>query len=208
MQFRRLTGSNPDLAPEESENYGVGVVFSPTENFSVALDYYHIEIDNIIGTLPLGLHLRFADQGLPGFNVNRGAPIIAPNGTSMPGPVREYDTRIANSNFREVEGVDLEVNYRLLTDAIGTFNFRLSASHQMKFDQSFLGAAAATELAGSWGRPKDRAQLGINWGMNDFGVGYNLNLIGDSGEEATGADPTWVTCTTSRAAGLRRGTAS
>ena len=193
LQFRRLTGSNPNLAPEESENYGVGVVFSPTENFSIALDYYHVEIDNIIGTLPFGLHLRFADQGLPGFEVVRGAAIIAPNGTSMPGPVREYSTRIANSNFREVDGIDLEVSYRLLTDALGTFNFRATASHQLNFDQSFLGAAAPTELAGSWGRPQDRAQLSVNWGMNDFGFGYNLNLVGDSGEEATGADPTWVT---------------
>lgn len=197
-QFRRIFGSNPNLVPEESENYGIGAVFSPTENFSIALDYYNIEIENIIGVLPLGLNLRLADQGVPGFWAVRGDPITAPNGTVMPGPVREYSTQTNNTNYVEVNGIDLEVNYRLLTDAIGTFNFRLSASHQMSYDTDFLGSAGISEQAGTWGRPKDRAQLGINWGMNDFGVGYNLNYVGDSGTPNPdrvqyGADPSWVT---------------
>lgn len=198
QQFRRIFGSNPNLVPEESENYGVGVVFSPTENFSIALDYYNIEIENVIGVLPLGLNLRLADQGVPGFWAVRGDPITAPNGMVLPGPLREYSTQTNNTNFVEVDGIDLEVNYRLLTDAIGTFNFRLSASHQMSYDTDFLGSAGISEGAGTWGRPKDRAQLGINWAMNDFGFGYNLNYIGDSGTplpapRAYGADPSWVT---------------
>lgn len=198
QQFRRIFGSNPNLVPEESENYGVGVVFSPTENFSVALDYYNIEIENVIGTLPLGLNLRLADQGVPGFWAVRGDPITAPNGTVMPGPLREYSTQLTNSNFVEVDGIDLEVNYRLLTDAIGTFNFRLSASHQLNYDTDFLGSARVAEQSGTWGRPENRAQLGINWAMNDFGFGYNLNFIDGSGtpdpnREQYGSDPSWTT---------------
>jgi iron complex outermembrane recepter protein len=51
-QSSSLVGGNPELNPEESESLTVGVVYTPAfiENFSIALDYFDIEITNGIGT--------------------------------------------------------------------------------------------------------------------------------------------------------------
>ncbi|KAF1727402.1 TonB-dependent receptor domain-containing protein [Pseudoxanthomonas japonensis] len=38
-----LTGGNPNLKPEESEQRSIGVVFAPTSNFNVSVDWWEIE---------------------------------------------------------------------------------------------------------------------------------------------------------------------
>jgi iron complex outermembrane receptor protein len=45
-----FVSSNPDLEPETSRSLTAGIVFQPIKNWSMALDYYHIERKNEIGT--------------------------------------------------------------------------------------------------------------------------------------------------------------
>lgn len=198
-QFQALTGSNPDLEPELSENWGLGVVFAPTDNFSVALDYYDIEITNIIAAPPLALALRFADQGLPGFGVTRGPSITAPNGTVLPGPVQQYLAPTVNGAEQTARGIDLEINHRWETDSIGTFHTRFSASHQLEYNYTPQGLPVI-EYAGTFQRPEDRAQLAVNWSTGDFSIGGSANYIGDSANKLANGDdhptqqfPSWTT---------------
>ncbi|GAB2509231.1 TonB-dependent receptor [Pseudoxanthomonas sangjuensis] len=47
----RLTGGNPNLKPEESEQRSVGVVLAPTSNFNISIDWWEIErLSTIRGT--------------------------------------------------------------------------------------------------------------------------------------------------------------
>ncbi|QNM95873.1 TonB-dependent receptor plug domain-containing protein [Chitinimonas koreensis] len=43
--------SNPDLQPEESKNFALGIVLSPTRNLTTSFDWYRIEQKNTIETL-------------------------------------------------------------------------------------------------------------------------------------------------------------
>ena len=49
----RYTGGNPDLKPEISHTLSYGGSYSPRflPGFSVSIDYYSIEIDDVIGTI-------------------------------------------------------------------------------------------------------------------------------------------------------------
>ena len=54
VQIRTTPASNPDLDAEESDNFTFGVVFTPSPNLEISVDYFAIEIRDTIS--------RFSDQ--------------------------------------------------------------------------------------------------------------------------------------------------
>ena len=57
-QYNALFGGNQRLAPERSDSYTAGIVFTPWTNFSATLDYFEIKVDKVIGTAPAGTTLN------------------------------------------------------------------------------------------------------------------------------------------------------
>jgi iron complex outermembrane receptor protein len=51
LEIRSVSGGNPLLTTESSDNYSVGMVWEPTDSWSIALDYYSIEVEDKIGAL-------------------------------------------------------------------------------------------------------------------------------------------------------------
>jgi len=45
-----VTKANPELRPETSKNLDLGIVISPSANFNLSVDYYHIAIDHVIAS--------------------------------------------------------------------------------------------------------------------------------------------------------------
>ncbi|MFC4308468.1 TonB-dependent receptor domain-containing protein [Steroidobacter flavus] len=50
-QFNQLTGGNPDLEPEQADTITLGMVISPLDRMNIAIDYWDIKIDDVIGTV-------------------------------------------------------------------------------------------------------------------------------------------------------------
>jgi iron complex outermembrane receptor protein len=50
-EIRSVSGGNPNLETESSENISAGLVWEPTDNWSMALDYYSIKVEDKIGSL-------------------------------------------------------------------------------------------------------------------------------------------------------------
>jgi iron complex outermembrane recepter protein len=192
-QYTWLVSSNPNLTPEESTNWGVGVVWSPSADLSFALDYYDVELENVIGTVPRALAFRNGDAGVPGYGVTRGTPITAPNGTVLPGAPNLILLPTDNGALQTARGLDLEANWRLQTDGFGTFNTKLSWSHQLEYDFTPI-AAATIERSGTATFPEDRGQLALNWSGGIYNFGVITNYIGSSsnGTAATTL-PSWTT---------------
>jgi iron complex outermembrane receptor protein len=186
LQYTWLQLSNKNLKPEESTNWGLGVVWSPNDALSVALDYYDIEITNIIGTIPRALAFRYGDQGVPLYGVDRGPAITAPGGTVLPGPAQLIRLPTDNGAMQTSRGLDFEANYRYDTTSIGAFTTKLAWSHTLEFDFTPVGAGTQ-ERAGKFRYPKDRAQLGLGWNSGDWSANVIGNYIGkhDSGTRAT-----------------------
>ncbi|MDO5611490.1 MAG: TonB-dependent receptor, partial [Pseudomonadota bacterium] len=154
MQYQWLVTSNPNLKPEESENWGVGIVWSPTAALSFAVDYYDIKIDNIITTLPRAMAFQYGDQGRPGYGVTRSGQITAPDGTTLlPGVPMQILLPIDNGAQRTVRGIDFEASYRIETDTMGRFSTKLSWSHMLEFNLT-PPFTAEQELIGTLGMPK------------------------------------------------------
>ena len=62
-QQRAKIGGNPNLSPEKATNLTVGGVYEPIANLDFTLDYWHIQIDNAIQTLPTATLLAQCYQG-------------------------------------------------------------------------------------------------------------------------------------------------
>lgn len=133
------------------------------------------------------------DQGEPLYGVLRGAPIIAPNGTVMPGVANLIQLPTVNGAVQTARGVDFEGNWRFQTDSFGMFNTKLSWSHQLEYDFTPVGAGTI-EQAGTATFPDDRGQLALNWTGGIYNVGVITNYIGPSGDSSTAAYlPSWTT---------------
>ncbi|MBB5206884.1 TonB-dependent receptor [Chiayiivirga flava] len=191
-QYENATGANPNLAAEESTNYGAGIVWSVLDNLTVSLDYYNIELTNQIAPLGLQTILDLEAEGDP---LVDGLVTRNPNGSVA--IVNRIPLNL--SGFR-TSGYDFEVDYRLETD-IGVFSPKFVVSYLDTFETETLpGSGFGDAITGSGFVPDVRAQLQLDWALGDFGVGIVGDHIGDSYQDATiaGEDvrvtiPSWTT---------------
>ncbi len=109
----RIFGAKP-LKPESSINFSGGLVWSPTNRLNVAVDYYHIKINDRI----------LLGATFDGTSDDVVAKILADSGfTQIAGvqfPTNALDTK--------TDGLDVTGNYRLLAGP-GTFDFSLNFNY-------------------------------------------------------------------------------
>ncbi len=128
---------NPELDPEESESFTAGLVFSPLRNLSFTLDYWQIEIDNLIVGVTGTADVEAAYYGnngvvnIPGFTAVPGNPDPAfPNALPRLGFV---ETAFTNQNSQTVSGVDFGANLTLPIGPV-TLSSNLELSYLTKFE--------------------------------------------------------------------------
>ncbi|HEY0922160.1 TonB-dependent receptor domain-containing protein [Rheinheimera pacifica] len=120
-------GGNPELTSEKSKSASLGVVFEPIENLSFSLDYWKLDIDNIVGSLAIQEILNEEAEGRLTELVIR-----APNGTVNDALREGYvRTNLQNLNERKLEGLLLDVSDR--SDlGFGVLRSTLKAEYRLK----------------------------------------------------------------------------
>jgi iron complex outermembrane receptor protein len=122
---RSITGGNTALVPEEADTFTVGVTFSMLDGIRASVDYFDIEIENVITTLSGATVVTrcrtigaYCDQ----------VDFLNPADRSSP-PV-ETRTLFQNLNSLEVSGFDFELGYNLpIGDS--SFDFTLLATRMV-----------------------------------------------------------------------------
>lgn len=154
-QYNFLQGGNPDLDPEESDTYSVGVVLAPNaiEGLTVSLDYYEIEVEDAISNLnPEFILDQCLDTGESQFcgAIRRGA-----GGDLWIGSDVDTSGRVAalNENLAlfEVKGIDLVVDYMLELGDMGSLGFRNVLGYIDTWDQQEVEGAPTVSCEGVWG---------------------------------------------------------
>lgn len=178
QQYLFRVGSNPTLGPEESTNWNVGIVFEPTNQVSVSLDVWQIEIDGVIASLPRPLIARDRPD-----LVTRAPSFLAPDGvTVLPGDIISAVAQVQNADKSEFSGIDLDVQYRD-TLSFGRVSARVQWSHRLT-DKYTPSGVATIDNKGQFGYPKDRGQLMLGYGTGPFDANFAVNFIGESGNKA------------------------
>jgi len=119
-QYNALAGGNPDLTVEVADTFTAGVVLTPPSinGFSLAIDYYDIQIDDVITSFNADdVITGCATTGDPGLCalINRdvaGTLWLTPNGYTV----------TTNQNLGTLYGEGVDLNYNWLID-IGNAGF-------------------------------------------------------------------------------------
>jgi iron complex outermembrane receptor protein len=178
-QLRALGGGNPLLNPEEGRTLTFGVVYSPEwfSGFDVSVDWYNIQLEN-------GLASRSANSVLSGCirdGVTEDCSFIVRDAAGAVQTVRLGQFNLAEI---EVEGIDINMNYRWDTNDWGNFRFSLNNSYII--DSNSDGETRQVGVAeGIFGDATWRLRSNFNadwtygpWGLN-YGARYFSSLIED-----------------------------
>jgi outer membrane receptor protein involved in Fe transport len=172
-----LSGGNPDLDAEDSENFSAGLVFTPPvlPGLTLSADFFHIEIENSVASLdPQFIVDNEAD--FPNLVV-RAPPTATDQALGIPGALRLVNTSFQNLGFIEVEGLDAALEYITPQTPIGIFTILLEGAYIDSFKQQASAAEPVRELAGTFARPKFRGRAQAGWRIGGFEAITTFNYI-------------------------------
>jgi outer membrane receptor protein involved in Fe transport len=180
-------GGNPNLEPEESNSFTFSTVLRPRfiPNFSLVLDYYEIEIEQVIAAVTASTAAANCVNGAT-LNLDACGTIFrndpanpfyvgAPAGDAVGG----FIERSFNYAKLETRGLDFTANYSIDTEEMlgrnyGRFDYRLSGSwliDQQEFlnesDPGDFDELASTLVVGGQVYPRVRMSSSLTWTPND-----------------------------------------
>jgi iron complex outermembrane receptor protein len=136
---------DPALEPEESTSYTAGIIWSATDNLTITVDYWNIEVENLItGVTDTSEAERqyYSNNGvvnIPGITVIPAPPDASfPNALPLIGFIQ---SSYQNQDSQEVSGVDFSVT--LAGIGIGSF-----ADWTTRFDAAYMDTYTLTTDAG------------------------------------------------------------
>ncbi len=184
-QYQNYSGGNIGLDAEESESWNVGFVWNPTADFNVGVEYYDIEFDQQITTIPLQTILSNDSNGLygtPGAGVVGSGSISQQCASGNPvkrqgvgGGIAFICAGLQNLSGVKTNGIDLDAEYRFGFDGWGDFAVGIQASKVLDYDTEVNPGSGFTTIFSSAATPDVRAGINMNWTGGDFGA----SIIGE-----------------------------
>ena len=141
-QYSIVTGGNKDLQPEKSQNLSMGFLYQPNglENFSLGVDVFSIEVDQVIGANAQFLINQNAQNGLFADLITR----------SDSGELLQVTANNQNLGSREIQGADLDISWRVFIARWGTFGVNMGGSYIDSYNFAPEPGAPGTDLAGTF----------------------------------------------------------
>jgi outer membrane receptor protein involved in Fe transport len=177
LDYNIVFAGNPDLQPEESENFNVGVAWQPNDAWQFSVDYWDIKQEDKIDEVPFGyLYSQFC-------NVQSSSVCV--RGTPLPGdtlgPLISINSGFVNIGEQSTNGVDLSAYFR--SDiAGGELVLGLDYSRMLEFQKVELNSAGTgfvtRDLTGEYEYPEDRFVATADWGNETWGVRATVNYTG------------------------------
>ena len=166
------SSGNQGLKPEVARSWTAGVLLRPSflSGFNASLDYYDINLKNAINTIDAGtLATLCVDQPtVPNqfcnqFTRAQGTGII---NSFVVGPLNV-------ANFHTA-GLDINMNYLVRTEQIGTFDIRLVAGYLRTLDLVGIPGALPEDQVDQPYKPKWTANFSPTWTFSAVTLNYNL----------------------------------
>ena len=172
-QFPTLTGGFTGLKPEKSKNANVGIIFEPSNQFSIGVDAFKIDVkDTILNGIQATTILN--DLEHLGMLVTRGP--VQPQFPTVPGPITQIDQTNLNLGETRVQGYDVDAKVRI-PSAYGRFSVSFTGTYFSKYDiQNFDGTFTHTvgTVVGTTGfggvQPRWRHYAFIDWTRGPWGA--------------------------------------
>lgn len=180
-QVRAKVGGNPDLQPEEGDSLTIGAVWSPSfvDGLTLTVDYWAIEIDDVIATVGAANIMSGCVIG--------GIQALCDNIVRVPDGNIDFIKQLpTNLTSRTARGVDTEIRYNIDTD-FGQFKTFVGWTHLLeREDTEFSGVTsglATVDLLGTHNADRsdtyaeDKVNLAVDYFYNNLSVSYAVEYI-------------------------------
>lgn len=159
-------GGNPDLEPEKSESWNLGLVYRPEwlKGGSLSIDWYDIDYVNRVvgpGVNPDVLVL---------FNPERLTRDPATNA------ITAIDARSLNIGASRVRGVDVRVRHRFQAENYGYFDTNVNATYNIDNKEVAPSGVEVIDLV-DLTVPRMRANASLFWGRGDVEIGGTVSYV-------------------------------
>jgi outer membrane receptor protein involved in Fe transport len=174
QQIPVTVGGSPDLRPEQSKSWSLGVVATPTflPGLRISFDYTAINKDDEIRSLSSQAIVDLEDV-LSG-RVTRGPlePNAPPGFTA--GPIIGLNQSLVNVAHTKVRALDFQGDYDLDLGTSGKLHFYAVATRQLDLERRTTQNTATVESVGFLDGPlKWRANGGATWTHGPITLGWN-----------------------------------
>ena len=193
-QVRSLAGGNPNLVPEEAETLTLGFVYEVSEDLTVAVDYFDIQIDDAVASFGGGTNNVLAtcyDPSLAGSGV--GGQFCNSVNRFADGSIDFVEAAAQNVASINQTGFDVIVGYNLeafggdiALDYLGTFT---DQQDSLPFE-----GGQVIECAGNFGAdcgepiPEYKHRATINYSADEFTLQLAWQHIGKVNDDDDGRD--------------------
>ena len=203
-QVPGVTGGNPDLTEETGESWSLGVVYQPQlsmaalSNLSFSVDYYNIEITDVIGTIGASAQLQGcynANGQNPTYDVNNGYCQLF---VRDPLTGNAVGARELNQNLATLitSGVDAQIDWRAGMADIGLPDWgSLSANVVIGYLETwerqdaaggpFINRTGTIDSVFGNTFPEWKLLTSLNWRNENFGAGLRWRRIGEMTQYST-----------------------
>ena len=174
-----ITSPNPNLSPERSKSYTLGVIWDPLPRTSISVDYWKIKRKNEINQ-------EQVDAAIAAGHVARDPGSVS-GIPGDPGQITAVLTRYVNSAQSKVRGLDVDARYNhRLPDAWGNATFDVKYTHIFEWlrteqdgtSREFAGTHGNCDVTNCTGTPADRVNMRFGWDRNNLRVSANVNYRG------------------------------
>lgn len=183
QNIRGVTGGNLGLRSETAETYTFGLVTRLTENFDFSVDYYSIDMEDVLAT-------AFNAQTTLERCIASEDPFFCENVTRDPATEFVTSIRSEQVNLAEegIKGVDLMMRY-VLPIGNATLNTSINYSHLLEHKRKVNDTAATEDLAGRVDNIENQIYLKADYDTDEWGVGLIARYKGSAVQNVS-ADPT------------------
>ena len=187
-------GANPDLEPEKAKSFSVGVLFSPTKNIDISMDFYKIRKEGEVALGSTFEALKNEDQRPDNVvrDTNPANWLRDSAGNPIPntGPLLMVRRPWSNQGAVEVGGVDLDVAFRKNLGDWGNFGAKLNSSYTDSYtlaqepgdiEHNLTGHSAGLidwHLSSGMDIPRWKSTLSASLQRGVHSFSANLNFIG------------------------------
>jgi iron complex outermembrane receptor protein len=169
-QFDNLRLSNPNLGPEESTYINAGVVYSGVENLTVKVDYFSLEVENVISSISVQdlLNADYAGQVQSLLDQYPNLRFVRDSEGRIDGDII---TEPANGAFMSRKGFDIELGYKfefsdMELDLKSVTTYLTDSEADVYFGgptQNFIGFAGQPDFRNQFIATLDWEALTVSW---------------------------------------------
>lgn len=174
-QYETTFAGNQDLKEETSKSLSMGFVYEPSKHFNTSVDFFHVQMDNVVGNNLQGVldaEANGADTSKYGTTINRDPST---------GRITSIETGQMNLGERKVAGYDWGFQLKGYVAGIGRLGFSQSTTWLIRYDENTFPGQSLSNTLQINGAPEWRNNIALDYGpTEDLSLLVNLNTTGSN----------------------------